>query len=196
MILVLLCCGGGLFAIYSGAKNDREAAAPPPTPDITYGQPTASPPTGGTPTDAPTGTPQPGTTGGVASNMPAGARLTVNDAEGSIAITVGNFRTRDAACSEVMPGPKNGMFLIADVTAEITKGTGSINPFYFTWVAADGTEENGVAGAFSGCGKLMPAGVNLPAGSKRSGQLIFDVKDRDGVVEYKHRFRTAGSWKP
>ncbi len=128
--------------------------------------------------------------------MPAGDKLIINDADGTIEITVGNFRTRNAACNEIMPGPKKGMFMIADVTAEITKGTGSINPFYFSWVAEDGTEENGIGGAFSGCGKLMTSGNNLPAGSKRSGQLIFDVKDQNGVVEYKHRFRTAGSWKP
>ncbi|WFF08437.1 hypothetical protein O7622_07745 [Micromonospora sp. WMMD1076] len=191
VILLLLCCGGGIFAIYSGAKKTQEAIDSLPTPGVTYGQPT-----GDTPTGAPTGTPQPGNSDDKTFNMPAGDKLVVNDDRGTIEITVGNFRTRNAACSEVMPGPKNGMFLIADVTAEITKGTGSINPFYFTWVAADGTEESGIGGAFSGCGKLMTSGTNLPEGSKRSGQLIFDVKDQNGVVEYKHRFRSAGSWKP
>ncbi|MEW2592177.1 hypothetical protein AB0893_17335 [Micromonospora aurantiaca] len=191
VILLLLCCGGGIFAIYSGAKKTQDAIDSLPTPGVTYGQPTADAPTG-----VPTGTPQPGNTDDKTFNMPAGDRLVVNDDRGTIEITVGNFRTRNAACSEVMPGPKNGMFLIADVTAEITKGTGSINPFYFTWVAADGTEESGIGGAFSGCGKLMTSGTNLPVGSKRSGQLIFDVKDQNGVVEYRHLFRPAGSWKP
>ncbi|WBC03784.1 hypothetical protein [Micromonospora sp. WMMA1976] len=191
VILLLLCCGGGIFAIYSGAKKTQDAIDSLPTPGVTYGQPTADAPTG-----VPTGTPQPGNTDDKTFNMPAGDRLVVNDDRGTIEITVGNFRTRNAACSEVMPGPKNGMFLIADVTAEITKGTGSINPFYFTWVATDGTEESGIGGAFSGCGKLMTSGTNLPVGSKRSGQLIFDVKDQNGVVEYRHLFRPAGSWKP
>ncbi|MFC0099311.1 hypothetical protein ACFFKH_17540 [Micromonospora marina] len=191
VILLLLCCGGGIFAIYSGVKTTQEAIDSLPTPGVTYGQPT-----GDTPTGVPTGTPQPGNTDDKTFNMPAGDKLVVNDDRGTIEITVGNFQTRNAACTEVMPGPRNGMFLIADVTAEITKGTGSINPFYFTWVAADGTEESGIGGAFSGCGKLMTSGTNLPEGSKRSGQLIFDVKDQNGVVEYKHRFRSAGSWKP
>ncbi|MCT2280554.1 hypothetical protein M3G91_23345 [Micromonospora chalcea] len=190
-LLLLLCCGGGIFAVYSGVNKAQEAVDSLPTPSVTYGVPDEQTPTGG-----PTGTPQPGNTDDKTFNMPAGDKLIINDADGTIEITVGNFRTRDAACNEIMPGPKKGMFLIADVTAEITKGTGSINPFYFSWRAEDGTEENGIGGAFSGCGKLMTSGNNLPAGSKRSGQLIFDVKDQNGVVEYKHRFRTAGSWKP
>ncbi|MFG1743306.1 hypothetical protein ACGFJ4_03985 [Micromonospora chalcea] len=190
-LLLLLCCGGGIFAVYSGVNKAQEAVDSLPTPGVTYGVPDEQTPTGG-----PTGTPQPGTTDDKTFNMPAGDKLIVNDTDGTIEITVGNFRTRNSACNEIMPGPKKGMFLIADVTAEITKGTGSINPFYFSWVAEDGTEENGIGGAFSGCGKLMTSGNNLPAGSKRSGQLIFDVKDQNGVVEYKHRFRTAGSWKP
>ncbi|MFJ5541031.1 hypothetical protein [Micromonospora chalcea] len=190
-LLLLLCCGGGIFAVYSGVNKAQEAVDSLPTPSVTYGVPDEQTPTGG-----PTGTPQPGNTDDKTFNMPAGDKLIINDADGTIEITVGNFRTRNAACNEIMPGPKKGMFLIADVTAEITKGTGSINPFYFSWQAEDGTEENGIGGAFSGCGKLMTSGNNLPAGSKRSGQLIFDVKDQNGVVEYKHRFRTAGSWKP
>ncbi|MEV0002557.1 hypothetical protein AB0H28_09750 [Micromonospora sp. NPDC050980] len=191
VVLLLLCCGGGIFAVYSGAKKTQEAIDSVPTPGITYRNPVDDPPTGGT--SAP---PQPGTTDDETFNMPAGDKLIVNDDDGTVEITVGNFRTKDAACREFMPGPKNGMFLIADVTAEVTKGTGSINPFFFTWKGADGTEESGIGGAFSGCGKLMTSGNNLPAGSKRSGQLIFDVKDRNGVVEYEHHLRTAGSWKP
>ncbi|GAA3738027.1 hypothetical protein GCM10022379_04340 [Micromonospora maritima] len=189
--MLLLCCGGGIFAIYSGAKKTKEAIDTLPTPGVTY-----SNPIGDTPTDGTSSTPQPGTTDDKTFDMPAGDKLIVNDDEGTIEITVGNFRTKSAACREFMPGPKNGTFLIADVTAEVTKGTGSINPFFFTWKAADGTEENGIGGAFSGCGKLMTSGNNLPAGSKRSGQLIFDVKDQNGVVEYEHNLRTAGSWKP
>ncbi|WP_089156534.1 hypothetical protein [Micromonospora sp. NBS 11-29] len=195
-LLLVLCCGGGIFAVYSGTKKAQREIGTLPTPGITFGGPTDSP-TYGTPTDGPsTSTPQPGTTDDETFNMPAGDKLIINDDEGTIEITVGNFQTKKTACREFMPDPKNGMYLVADVTAEITKGTGSINPFYFSWKGTDGTRESGIAGAFSGCGKLMTSGNNLPAGSKRSGQLIFDVKDTNGVVEYQHRLRTAGSWKP
>ncbi|GGR63944.1 hypothetical protein GCM10010169_03450 [Micromonospora fulviviridis] len=190
-VMLLLCCGGGIFAIYSGAKKTKDAIDNLPTPGVTYSNPVDDSPTGGT-----SATPDPGKTDSETFNMPSGDTLIVNDDDGTVEITVGNFRTKDKACQEFMPAPKNGMYLIADVTAEVTKGTGSINPFFFKWVGSDGAEESGVGGAFSGCGKLMGSGNNLPTGSKRSGQLIFDVKDRNGTLEYEHHLRTAGSWKP
>ncbi|SCL61891.1 DUF4352 domain-containing protein [Micromonospora chersina] len=190
-VMLLLCCGGGIFAIYSGAKKTKDAIDNLPTPGVTYSNPVDDSPTGGT-----SATPEPGRTDGETFNMPAGDKLIVVDDDGTVEITVGNFRTKDKACQEFMPAPKNGMYLIADVTAEVTKGTGSINPFFFKWVGTDGAEESGVGGAFSGCGKLMGSGNNLPTGSKRSGQLIFDVKDKNGTLEYEHHLRTAGSWKP
>ncbi|WNM41276.1 hypothetical protein RMN56_08020 [Micromonospora halotolerans] len=190
-VMLLLCCGGGIFAIYSGAQKTKDAIDSLPTPGVTFSNPVDDTPTGGT-----SATPEPGRTDSETFNMPSGDTLIVNDDDGTVEITVGNFRTKDKSCQEFMPGPKNGMYLIADVTAEVTKGTGSINPFFFKWVGTDGTEESGVGGAFSGCGKLMGSGNNLPTGSKRSGQLIFDVKNKNGTLEYEHHLRTAGSWKP
>ncbi|MGY0003392.1 DUF4352 domain-containing protein [Micromonospora sp. I033] len=190
-VMLLLCCGGGIFAIYSGAQKTKDAIDSLPTPGVTYSNPVDDTATGGT-----SATPEPGRTDGETFNMPSGDTLIVNDDDGTVEITVSNFRTKDKACREFMPDPKNGMYLIADVTAEVTKGTGSINPFFFKWVGSDGAEESGVGGAFSGCGKLMGSGNNLPTGSKRTGQLIFDVKTKSGTLEYQHHLRTAGSWKP
>ncbi|MFC0029065.1 DUF4352 domain-containing protein [Micromonospora chaiyaphumensis] len=190
-VMLLLCCGGGIFAIYSGAQKTKDAIDNLPTPGVTYGNPIDDAPTGGA-----SATPEPGRTDGETFNMPSGDTLIINDDDGTVEITVSNFRTKDKACQQYMPGPKNGMYLIADVTAEVTKGTGSVNPFYFKWVGSDGTEESGVGGAFSGCGKLMGSGNNLPSGTKRTGQLIFDVKNKNGTLEYQHHLRTAGSWKP
>lgn len=141
-------------------------------------------------------TPDPGQTDSNTTNMKPGDTLIINDEDGTIRITVGNFRTSTTACKKYFPAPDEGMYLIADVTAEVTKGTGSINPFFFRWIASDGTESNGLSGAFSGCGKLLPSGNDLPVGSKRAGQLIFDVKDKNGTLEYEHKLKTAGSWKP
>ncbi|MFE9205305.1 DUF4352 domain-containing protein [Micromonospora sp. NPDC007230] len=185
-VLLLLCCGGGIFAIYSGAKKAQDAVESLPTPAVSYDAPTR----GAEPT------PEAGQTDGETFNMKPGDTLIINDDDGTVEITVSNFRTKDKACQTYMPGPKNGMYLIADVTAEVTKGTGSINPFYFKWIGADGSEANGVAGALSGCGKLLGSGNDLASGSKRTGQLVFDVKDKNGTLEYEHRLETAGSWKP
>jgi hypothetical protein len=190
LVLVLLCCGGGIFMIYNGGKKAQEAIEQLPT-----SAPSADPFDTPTPTEsgsAPSARP----TDGETFNMKPGDTLIINDDEGTIEITVGNFRTKTDACSEFMPAPKQGMFLIADVTAEITKGTGSINPFYFRWKGADGSSQSGISGAFSGCGKLISSGNDLPVGTKRTGQIVLDVKDKDGVIEYQHEFKTAGSWKP
>ncbi|MCI4064153.1 hypothetical protein MRQ36_16720 [Micromonospora sp. R77] len=191
-VLLLLCCGGGAFAVYSGAKKAEDVAknlpttAPiePATTDPATTEPSA------------TSTPDAGVTDGNTTNMKPGDTLIINDDDGTIRITVGNFRTTTTACKKYFPAPDEGMYLIADVTAEVTKGTSSINPFYFKWIASDGTETTGIGGAFSGCGKLLPSGNDLPTGSKRAGQLVFDVKDKNGTLEYEHKFKTAGSWKP
>lgn len=191
VVLLLLCCGGGIFALYSGAKKTQDAIENLPTPGITSG------PFDETPTpSASQATPDAGKTDGETFNMKPGDTLIINDDDGTVRITLSNFRTKTSSCQEFMPAPKKGMYLIADVTAEVTKGTGSINPFYFRWKGADGSDVSGISGAFSGCGKLLSAGNNLPSGTKRTGQLVLDVKDKDGVIEYQHKFRPAGSWKP
>ncbi|MGR6317107.1 hypothetical protein Q2K19_07455 [Micromonospora soli] len=191
LVLLLLCCGGGIFAIYSGAKKTQDAIDSLPTPGITSGPFDDTPAPG-----EPQSTPEAGQTDGETFNMAPGDTLIINDDDGTIEITVSNFRTKKDSCQQSMPGPKKGMFLIADVTAEVTKGTGSVNPFYFRWKGADGSEESGISGAFSGCGKLLTSGNDLPTGTKRAGQLVLDVTDKNGVVEYQHNFRPAGSWKP
>ena len=188
-VLLLLCCGGGIFAVLAGAKKVEKAAESLPTPALTNAP--ATPATGATDP-----TPDADQTTGETFNMEPGDTLVIDDEDGTIQLTVDNFRTSAKACKAYLPGPDEGMYVIADVTAEVTKGTGSFNPFFFRWVGADGTEASGMGGALSGCGKLLPSGNDLPAGSKRAGQLVFDVKDKNGIVEYQHQFKTAGSWKP
>lgn len=128
--------------------------------------------------------------------MKAGDTLVITDNDGTVEITVAKFRTVSEACQTYAPKPQKGRYLIAEVTATVTKGTGSINPFYFEWVADDGTTVNGLVGALAGCGDPLGAGNNLRTGSKRSGTVVFDVADTNGALEYQHLFETAGSWKP
>lgn len=190
LVLLLLCCGGGIFAIYSGGKKAQEAIDNLPTT-----APTSAPFDTPTPEES-DAAPDTRPTDGETFNMKPGDTLIINDDNGTVEITLKNFRTKTESCQQYMPGPKKGMFLIADVTAKVTKGTGSINPFYFRWKGTDGSGESGISGAFSGCGKLLNSGNNLPAGTTRTGQLVLDVKDKNGVVEYQHNFQPAGSWKP
>ncbi|TDC81783.1 hypothetical protein E1193_13840 [Micromonospora sp. KC606] len=189
-VLLLLCCGGGVAALVA-AGNEVEKKAGEferslPTPDTTTlpglpgGKPSASAPADGE-----------------TFNMKPGDTLVLEDDDGTIEIAVRKFSTFTKPCRSYARPPEKGMFLVADVTATVTRGRASINPFYFKWVAEDGTTSNGFSAAFSGCGgDMLGSGSGLPSGSKRTGVVVFDVKDKNGVVEYQHRFETAGSWRP
>ncbi|GAA2182579.1 hypothetical protein [Micromonospora lupini] len=187
-VLTLLCCAGGIVAVVIGANRAaNEVPDALPTPAVTrgVGQPPA------------TTAPSPrASDGGDTRNMSAGDTLVIDDTSGTVEITVTKFSTATKPCRSYGLKPDEGMYVIADVTVAVTKGTGSANPLYFQWVAADGTETNAIAGAFSGCGKPMPAANNLTAGAKSTGSVVFDVHDTSGVLEYQHKFATAGSWKP
>ncbi|MFG2011745.1 hypothetical protein ACGFNF_22035 [Micromonospora sp. NPDC048868] len=179
VVLALLCCVGGVVALVAGANkaaNDLDRAAP----RITL-QPDG---------------PSPSAREGETFNMKPGATLVVSDDDGTMEITVTRFTTETKGCRSYAPPPDKGMYLIAHVTATVTKGKSSINPFYFNWVAANGTTANGLASALSGCGDTLGSGNNLPEGSKRAGTVVFNVADKNGALEYQHRFQTTGSWRP
>lgn len=187
-VLALLCCIGGVVALVKGvdeAAKEAERQLPGPVGTTAPGgRPTTRPSSSSTPAD------------GETFNLKAGESLVITDDEGTMEITVLRFRTSTKGCKAYSSAPDKGLYLIADVTATVKKGKMSINPFYFQWVADDGTTENGIAGAFAGCGDLLDSGVNLREGSKRTGSVTFDVANQNGAMEYRHKFETAGSWKP
>ncbi|MET8255742.1 hypothetical protein [Micromonospora sp. NPDC005197] len=187
-VLTLLCCAGGIVAVVIGANRAaNEVTDALPTPAVTRGvgqPPSSTAPSPRASADSDT------------RNMSAGDTLVIDDNGGTVEITVTKFSTATKPCTSYGLKPDEGMYVIADVTVAVTKGTGSANPLYFQWVAADGTETNAIAGAFSGCGKPMPAANDLTAGTKRTGSVVFDVQDTSGVLEYQHKFATAGSWRP
>ncbi|MFI9642064.1 DUF4352 domain-containing protein [Micromonospora sp. NPDC051925] len=186
-VVLLLCCGGIVAAVVAGGRTANEAAD-----EIERSLPTP----GATTAPALPGD-KPSSTDDETFNMKAGETLVISDDDGTIEITVRSFSTSSKGCRSFAPPPDKGMYLIADVTATVTKGTASINPFYFQWVADDGTTVNGLAGALSGCGgDMLDSGSSIRAGSKRSGAVVFDVADKKGAVEYQHKFEAAGSWKP
>ncbi|GAA2706161.1 hypothetical protein ACFY2R_02345 [Micromonospora olivasterospora] len=186
-VLALLCCIGGVVALVKGASDAAEEAKR----DITLPTVTTAPSDRPTPKSS-SSSPASGET----FNMAAGDTLVITDDDGTLEITVLRFRTTTKGCKSYSPEPDKGLYLTAEVTATVTKGNMSINPFYFQWVAADGTTANGIAGALAGCGDLLDSGVSLREGSKRTGVVTFDVADKNGVLEYRHKLETAGSWKP
>jgi len=192
-VLALLCCGGGAVALIVGAQKADEAVSSLPT-TLPTGDlddtPTREPALPGGPTAGPRATAD-----GETRNMAIGDTLVISDDDGTVEITVTKVSTRSKACEEFGLAPDRGTYLLADVTVEVTKGTVSVNPLYFRWVAADGAEISSASGYASFCGESMEAG-DVAAGGKRTGTLVFNVADRNGVVEYLHRFRPAGSWRP
>ncbi|MGQ5260468.1 hypothetical protein ACTWLT_06885 [Micromonospora sp. ZYX-F-536] len=187
-LLTLLCCAGGIVAVVIGANRAAtEVTEALPTPGVTRGA-------GQPPNAVPSPTPR--SANGDTRDMSPGDTLVIDGDDGTVEITVTKFSTATKPCASYGLQPDEGMYVIADVTVTVTKGTGSANPFYFQWVAADGTETNAIGGAFSGCGKPMPAGNDLTAGTRRTGSVVFDVHDTRGALEYQHEFETAGSWKP
>ncbi|WP_433315784.1 DUF4352 domain-containing protein [Micromonospora sp. CA-269861] len=171
-VFTLLTCAGGIVAVVIATNRASttvsEARATPSMP-----QPVSSDTRG----------------------MSPGDTLVVNGQAGTVEITVTKFSSATKPCKSHGLKPGEGMYVIADVTVAVTKGTASTNPLFFQWVAADGTKTTAIGGAFSGCGKPMPAD-DLTAGTRRTGSVVFDVHDTSGALEYQDQFQTAGSWKP
>ncbi|MET7371076.1 hypothetical protein [Micromonospora arida] len=189
-VLALLCCAGGITAVVIGANraaDEVSEAEALPTPDVTrgVGQPPAS-----TPSSA-----RPSTTGET-QNMSVGDTMVIDNTRGTIEITVTKFSKSTTACRANGFKPSKGLYVIADVSVSVTMGTASTNPLYFRWIAADGTTTSPISGTLSGCGTALPSGSGLTSGTTRTGNLVFNVADTNGVLEYRHEFRNAGTWKP
>ncbi|MEK8108135.1 hypothetical protein NKG94_30420 [Micromonospora sp. M12] len=72
--------------------------------------------------------------------------LVVDGDKGTVEITVTKFRSATKPCKSHGTKPDEGLYVIADVTVAVTKGTASTNPLAFHWVAADGTTSEAVGG--------------------------------------------------
>jgi hypothetical protein len=93
------------------------------------------------------------------------------------------------------PDP-DGTLLIVDVVFEVTKGTASINPFFFDYIDSSG--KRGDYAILSGCDEPpLKSDSDLPAGTKRTGKIVFDVTvGQTGVIQYENLFGDdAASWK-
>lgn len=109
-----------------------------------------------------------------------------------------SFKVFGAGCGAYGTDPKRGSYLVADLVVKQRKGTGAVNPLYFTFVGADGTTADSISGTFSDCGTTELGATNaLRAGSMRAGQVVFDVASPRGTVEYAPGglgTEAVGSW--
>ena len=110
---------------------------------------------------------------------------------GTVEITVTKFSTATKPCSPYGLKPGEGMYVIADVTVAVTKGTAVGEPALLrVGRRRRRTKTTAIGGAFSGCGKPMPPVDDLTAGTRRTGSVVFDVPDTPGALEYQDQFET------
>jgi hypothetical protein len=125
-------------------------------------------------------------------NAPLGAILSVGLPQGTVEVLVSAVSKPSIGCD----GKEHAKFtwVVIDVTVTVTKGTGSINPLFFKFIDSSGNKAEDFAGMFAGC-RPLDSGNNMPAGTKRAGQLVYDLKVTTGTLEYGNGMGDAyGSW--
>jgi cell division septation protein DedD len=116
-------------------------------------------------------------------NLKPGTAATVPTDDGTVRVTVRSLKAQKKACGADYDPPENGVFVIADVLIEVIDGEFSFSGGEFQWLAEDGTVADTTT--FTGCTPSPLQGVNgLPAGQKRAGQIVFDVKSKAGSLGF------------
>lgn len=192
--LLLVACCGGVVSLAGGGEQPpvkRGAAATAPV--------QSSPAATSAPTTTEPVEPEPSQSS-EEFGLPLGVTFTATDYDGTVEITVSKSKKypkpRTSACKKYMADPNEGYYLVFDVKVEVIAGTGSINPLYFEFVDGDGYTASTMVGSFSGCGKWLDSGNDLRAGTKRSGQLVFDTASLSGEVTYNPVLGSpVASWK-
>jgi hypothetical protein len=180
--LMALCCIGGVavVALYPTMLSSVTTGSTDPVVN-------EEPPIVDLPND-------PGQPGGNAA-VPVGTAVdvTADDHAFTIAVTSATWREGNCEENEFLPQPE-GKLLVVDVTWEVTQGTASINPFFFEYVDSDGV--TGDFSIFDGCEPALDSGNDFPAGTKRAGKVVFEVKGKTtGTVVYSDGFSGAvASW--
>jgi hypothetical protein len=173
--LLLLCCAGGVaFFVFRAnqlSTSDDSGALPDNQPIPGFEQPSRAP-------------------SGQFANLALGKPATFTDSDGTWTVTVTARAWSDKNCGEAAGffPPPDGKLLIVDIAFEVTKGTASINPFSFDYYDSD--RKAGDYAILSGCDEpQLDADNDLPAGTKRTGKIVFDVTGKQtGVIQYEPLF--------
>jgi hypothetical protein len=119
-----------------------------------------------------------------------------SEAGDQLEVTVRKQKFRKTPCGAYGQKPKNGGYLIADVSVKVTKGKGDVSPYDFEFLTPDDYSMDNTAGGGSYCGNDIASIRGLKAGGKRSGQVVFDVPSAKGEIIFKSPLgAVAGSWK-
>jgi hypothetical protein len=180
--VLVLCVGGSVIAAVAGAGDtDSGKSASSDTPALD-----------GLEAPVPDDAADKGRFG-----LKLGTTVKFTTADGAQSVTVKSVKAFKGGC-DGLSEPKQGMYVVVDVTVAVTKGTASINALNFEWVGDDGTTANALSGLFSGCEKnSLDTATDARAGQKRSGQIVYDVPSAKGSIEFaQDAFGSAeASWK-
>jgi hypothetical protein len=193
VVAALFLCAGGATAVVFAVKRsaDRIAAQPAydpfdePLPEI---DPSSDPQLDPDPDE----TADPGP-----KLLKIGETLVMTSNAGDeFEVTVRKQKFRKTPCGEYGLKPKNGGYLIADVSVKVTKGKADVSPYDFEFLTPDDYSMDNTAGGGSYCGNDIASIRGLKAGGKRSGQVVFDVPKAKGEIIFKSPLGdVAGSWK-
>jgi hypothetical protein len=155
--------------------------------------PAATAPATTTRTTAPVGN------GGNHQNLTPGQSIEVTDGRGTTTVTVNSVKYRTTGCTADdlhLSDPQAGnAYIVIEVTYDVTRGTGSYNPF--DWSVVDNAgDESTDPGFFAGCKPDLSSGNNLQG--KRHGLVVVEVPKSvtHGQVVYSPGFQDAtASWK-
>lgn len=129
--------------------------------------------------------------------VPVGSTITASDGGDVIEATLRSVTTFKKGCNSLNVDPEQGMYVVAEVVVTQKKGSGSVNPLDFKFVADDGTTANALSSVFSGCDDPSLDSSDLRAGQKRSGKIAFDARMKVGQIEWAPGGMladTVGSW--
>jgi hypothetical protein len=130
-----------------------------------------------------------------ADQLPLGRAVNISDPDGSWTVTINSATWRSTDCDPAaLPLGQGVRMLVVNVTFAVTKGVAEVNPLDFQY-----TDPNGVPALpaiLSSCGPELQSGFDLPAGTKRTGAVAFEVRGKGGgLIGYSALFSPIATWQ-
>lgn len=124
-----------------------------------------------------------------------GPGITATNDDGGAKITVLSVHRKATGTGDYGEPPKNGNYVLIDVTYECTTGTFDYNPFDWNVRDADGRTYDSSGAFSSGYSDAALDSGTLGKGSKARGTLVFDAPKGSLTLEYSAGLNNApASW--